>query len=543
MLGGGLAGLSTAYHLGGEVPVYERESEAGGVARSNRIDGYVFDYTGHLLHFKDPRVAELLDDILPGCFQARAPGQHLDRRGPHRVPLPGQHPRPPAGGGRGVPDRLRRGAPGATATAATAPSRTGSWPPSAAASPATSSSPTTRSSGAATSPRSPPTGWPGRSRGRRSRRSSRARSASSSAASATTRPSSIPPGAASASSRRRSPPACRGSAPERARSPSAPEPRAVASATARAFAYDRLVSTLPLPRLVAMSDLPAPVPDSGGELKLDRGAQLQPRSGPRRGLARPLDLLPRARPAVLPGRRADRLLLGRRAARDDVALRRGDLPAGERSRPRAALARGPPRASSGWGWCGARARSWSSTWSASPAPTSSSTRPGRKRCRRLFAALRGARRHQRRTLRRLGVREHGEGAARRHRDRHEAPRRGRHERGYAGARHPRHHHARARRGAAEHPAHRPSPRPPPLRGVPRSPARRATSTTRPARSPISPPTSCPSCVREVRPRPMTRALARLTALFRASGRTSSTPTPRRPASSAGWPRHAPGCRS
>jgi protoporphyrinogen oxidase len=68
VLGGGLTGLSTAYHLGGEVPVLELEREAGGVARSIHDQGFVFDHTGHLLHFKDPRVARLLEDLVPGLF-------------------------------------------------------------------------------------------------------------------------------------------------------------------------------------------------------------------------------------------------------------------------------------------------------------------------------------------------------------------------------------------------------------------------------------------------------------------------------------------
>jgi protoporphyrinogen oxidase len=71
VLGGGLTGLSTAYHLGPEVPVLEIEREPGGVARTSVVDGFVFDYTGHLLHFKDPRVAALLDHLVPGLFEKR----------------------------------------------------------------------------------------------------------------------------------------------------------------------------------------------------------------------------------------------------------------------------------------------------------------------------------------------------------------------------------------------------------------------------------------------------------------------------------------
>jgi protoporphyrinogen oxidase len=57
ILGAGLAGLSTAYHLrrGGrrDVALYEREERPGGLARSEHRDGFTFDYTGHFLHLRN----------------------------------------------------------------------------------------------------------------------------------------------------------------------------------------------------------------------------------------------------------------------------------------------------------------------------------------------------------------------------------------------------------------------------------------------------------------------------------------------------------
>jgi protoporphyrinogen oxidase len=52
ILGGGLAGLSAAYFLGKDCIVLERESVPGGLSRSVREDGFVFDYGGHALHSK-----------------------------------------------------------------------------------------------------------------------------------------------------------------------------------------------------------------------------------------------------------------------------------------------------------------------------------------------------------------------------------------------------------------------------------------------------------------------------------------------------------
>jgi len=71
IVGGGLAGLSCAYHLG-ETPhaLYEAEARPGGLCRSRVISGYTFDSTGHLLHLRDPSVARLiLDELCPGVFR------------------------------------------------------------------------------------------------------------------------------------------------------------------------------------------------------------------------------------------------------------------------------------------------------------------------------------------------------------------------------------------------------------------------------------------------------------------------------------------
>lgn len=70
IIGGGLAGLSTALHLGAETEhvVLEREKEAGGLCRSRKVGEFVFDYTGHLLHLRDPEVIGLVDRIAPGAF-------------------------------------------------------------------------------------------------------------------------------------------------------------------------------------------------------------------------------------------------------------------------------------------------------------------------------------------------------------------------------------------------------------------------------------------------------------------------------------------
>lgn len=67
ILGAGLAGLSTAWHLqrkGIDCQVFEKESEVGGLCRSKKINGFTFDYDGHLLHFKHRYTLNLVKNLL-----------------------------------------------------------------------------------------------------------------------------------------------------------------------------------------------------------------------------------------------------------------------------------------------------------------------------------------------------------------------------------------------------------------------------------------------------------------------------------------------
>lgn len=67
ILGAGLAGLSSAWHLqrkGIDCQVFEQEKEVGGLCRSKEINGFTFDYDGHLLHFKEPYAFNLAKSLL-----------------------------------------------------------------------------------------------------------------------------------------------------------------------------------------------------------------------------------------------------------------------------------------------------------------------------------------------------------------------------------------------------------------------------------------------------------------------------------------------
>jgi protoporphyrinogen oxidase len=69
IIGAGLSGLSAAWHLlkkGFEPLVFEKEPEAGGLCRSKKVGGFIFDTDGHLLHFKHPYAFELVKGLLNG---------------------------------------------------------------------------------------------------------------------------------------------------------------------------------------------------------------------------------------------------------------------------------------------------------------------------------------------------------------------------------------------------------------------------------------------------------------------------------------------
>lgn len=86
ILGGGLAGLSTAYHLNERTRlsslVVEKAGSVGGTAGTVKTDGFLFDHTGHLLHLHDPYGKKLVLDLLRGnlATHQRNSWIHLDGR-------------------------------------------------------------------------------------------------------------------------------------------------------------------------------------------------------------------------------------------------------------------------------------------------------------------------------------------------------------------------------------------------------------------------------------------------------------------------------
>jgi protoporphyrinogen oxidase len=59
--GGGLAGLSCARELGSDFTLLEAEDRLGGLARTEVVQGFSFDFTGHWLHARDEGIRALVE--------------------------------------------------------------------------------------------------------------------------------------------------------------------------------------------------------------------------------------------------------------------------------------------------------------------------------------------------------------------------------------------------------------------------------------------------------------------------------------------------
>lgn len=64
ILGAGLTGLSAALSVGSDYVLLEKNSRPGGLTRTEKINGYLFDHTGHWLHLRHERTRALVKTML-----------------------------------------------------------------------------------------------------------------------------------------------------------------------------------------------------------------------------------------------------------------------------------------------------------------------------------------------------------------------------------------------------------------------------------------------------------------------------------------------
>ena len=86
--GGGITGLETARCLQLDACLLEKEEVLGGCVRSDHLQGYTVDRTGHLLHFRDPYVRRLMFEQLSIDwlhFTRRAEVHLLNTRVPYPI--------------------------------------------------------------------------------------------------------------------------------------------------------------------------------------------------------------------------------------------------------------------------------------------------------------------------------------------------------------------------------------------------------------------------------------------------------------------------
>jgi len=81
VVGAGLSGMSFSLHAReDDVLLVEKEREVGGLCRSIRVEGFTFDYTGHLLHLRDPSMEGWVKEVLPDWrLHHRRAAIHLGR--------------------------------------------------------------------------------------------------------------------------------------------------------------------------------------------------------------------------------------------------------------------------------------------------------------------------------------------------------------------------------------------------------------------------------------------------------------------------------
>src|ERR1035437_10134214 len=60
IIGAGFAGLSAGHRLKKDYLILEKNERPGGLCRTDIVDGFTFDYTGHFLHLRKPETKKFI---------------------------------------------------------------------------------------------------------------------------------------------------------------------------------------------------------------------------------------------------------------------------------------------------------------------------------------------------------------------------------------------------------------------------------------------------------------------------------------------------
>ncbi|MBU1627671.1 NAD(P)-binding protein [bacterium] len=77
IIGSGPAGIGTAYHLDREYLLLEAEDSIGGLMRSKNINGFIFDYAGHIFFTSSTYMEDLIRKLLGENFHVQERGSWI----------------------------------------------------------------------------------------------------------------------------------------------------------------------------------------------------------------------------------------------------------------------------------------------------------------------------------------------------------------------------------------------------------------------------------------------------------------------------------
>ena len=64
VIGAGISGLSFGYFSKKPFIIFEKENTVGGLCKSVKDNGFIFDYSGHFIHIKNKKIKSLIEKVI-----------------------------------------------------------------------------------------------------------------------------------------------------------------------------------------------------------------------------------------------------------------------------------------------------------------------------------------------------------------------------------------------------------------------------------------------------------------------------------------------